>query len=237
MNEQLTQQFRRRLEAMARSIRNDVEAIQEVAFQPSGGQVAGEFSNAPMHLGDRGTEEYMSQLSSTLLGHEDQIRQQVRDALDRLNDGTFGRCVSCGGEIAIERLEALPFASQCIQCASRGAAVPTPNLNVGRPHDPSDTLAPEGRMAESGRSSEGRFAERENLSAAEDREPPEHAADIYAAGTPGGGEALGGLAGSNVGRGDPQVGEIEDAMGNSAYEFDKPFDKPDEPIERPRDRR
>lgn len=232
MNEQLTQQFRRRLEAMARSIRNDVESIQEVTFQPSGGQVAGEVSNAPMHLGDRGTEEYMSQLSSTLLGHEDQIRQQVREALERLNDGTFGQCLSCGREIAIERLEALPFASQCIECASRGAAIPTPNLNVGRPHQPSDTLAPEGEMGESRRSGLGKFEERESLFATEGRDTSEHLSDVHAAGTPGGGDALGGLAGSNVGRGDPQVGELEDSMGSGTHEFE-----PEEQIERPRDRR
>jgi DnaK suppressor protein len=42
---------------------------------------------------------------------------QIRAALARINDGTFGVCVTCGGDIAPARLEALPFAQQCIDCA------------------------------------------------------------------------------------------------------------------------
>jgi len=47
----------------------------------------------------------------------------------------------------------------------------------------------------------------------EHKEEPE-AGDIYAAGTPGGGLASGGLAGTNVGHGDPDDVDLEDAMGN-----------------------
>ena len=41
---------------------------------------------------------------------------QVRDALKRIDDGTFGTCVRCGRPIAPERLEALPWAAHCIDC-------------------------------------------------------------------------------------------------------------------------
>jgi RNA polymerase-binding protein DksA len=41
---------------------------------------------------------------------------QVRAALGRLDDGSFGRCGRCGREIASERLEALPWAAHCIEC-------------------------------------------------------------------------------------------------------------------------
>ena len=41
---------------------------------------------------------------------------QVEAALARLDAGTFGACVRCGKEIAAERLEAIPWASHCIDC-------------------------------------------------------------------------------------------------------------------------
>jgi DnaK suppressor protein len=41
---------------------------------------------------------------------------QVQAALGRINDGTFGTCRRCGKPIAIERLEALPWAALCIDC-------------------------------------------------------------------------------------------------------------------------
>lgn len=43
---------------------------------------------------------------------------QVDAALARLDDGTFGTCIRCGREIAPARLEALPWASHCIDCQS-----------------------------------------------------------------------------------------------------------------------
>jgi DnaK suppressor protein len=41
----------------------------------------------------------------------------VDGALARLDAGTFGRCLRCGKPIAPERLEALPWAEHCIDCA------------------------------------------------------------------------------------------------------------------------
>jgi DnaK suppressor protein len=45
--------------------------------------------------------------------------QEVEDALAKIDDGTYGRCESCGGEIADARLEAKPAARLCITCASK----------------------------------------------------------------------------------------------------------------------
>lgn len=44
--------------------------------------------------------------------------EQIRAALGRLDRGTYGRCVRCGETIAEDRLMALPYASECIDCAA-----------------------------------------------------------------------------------------------------------------------
>jgi len=41
----------------------------------------------------------------------------LQEALERLKDGTYGLCQSCGRLIDLERLEALPRATECIDCA------------------------------------------------------------------------------------------------------------------------
>ena len=46
--------------------------------------------------------------------------EKVEAALRRLDDGTYGTCVSCGNPIAPERLEAIPWAPTCIDCARKG---------------------------------------------------------------------------------------------------------------------
>lgn len=42
----------------------------------------------------------------------------VEAALSNLDNGTYGRCASCGNQIAPARLEAMPTARLCINCAS-----------------------------------------------------------------------------------------------------------------------
>lgn len=45
---------------------------------------------------------------------------QVEAAITALEAGTYGVCRSCGGPIAAERLEAIPWAPTCIDCARKG---------------------------------------------------------------------------------------------------------------------
>lgn len=41
----------------------------------------------------------------------------IEAAMRRIEDGTYGLCVSCGGSIGLERLQLVPAAAQCIACA------------------------------------------------------------------------------------------------------------------------
>src|SRR5437870_6273145 len=57
-------------------------------------------------------------------------------------------------------------------------------------------------------------------------DPSEHPGDIHAAGTPGGGTALGGLAGSTVGDGSPDDADLEGALGSGVHDTDNENDEP-----------
>ena len=46
------------------------------------------------------------------------LLRQVRAAMARLEDGTYGICANCGKEINPKRLERLPYATLCIDCQS-----------------------------------------------------------------------------------------------------------------------
>jgi RNA polymerase-binding transcription factor DksA len=48
----------------------------------------------------------------------DEEAHLIELALRRLDEGRYGLCVSCGGEIAPRRLEAVPYAERCASCAS-----------------------------------------------------------------------------------------------------------------------
>jgi len=50
------------------------------------------------------------------LDRESHLLRQVRSALRRIGDGTFGVCVHCEEDISIKRLNAVPWAAYCISC-------------------------------------------------------------------------------------------------------------------------
>jgi len=56
----------------------------------------------------------------TLLDSEQETLAEVEDALQAMDDGTYGRCMICGQEIEFARLEARPYARRCIICQERG---------------------------------------------------------------------------------------------------------------------
>ncbi|MFK4837214.1 TraR/DksA family transcriptional regulator [Microbacterium sp. ZW T2_14] len=48
--------------------------------------------------------------------------EQISAALNRITQGTYGRCTRCGAQIASARLEVLPYAAACIECQSHAEA-------------------------------------------------------------------------------------------------------------------
>lgn len=50
---------------------------------------------------------------------EEEIREQVHEALQRIDEGEFGKCEDCGQPIATERLDAIPYTAFCINCEQR----------------------------------------------------------------------------------------------------------------------
>ena len=65
---------------------------------------------------DLASEERDREINFILSDRERVKIKQVDDALDRLNEDTYGMCESCGLEIAEERLQAMPFTRLCRDC-------------------------------------------------------------------------------------------------------------------------
>jgi DnaK suppressor protein len=77
----------------------------------------GDHSASRMHPGDQDVEGLDEQLA--IAQNEEQLLEQVEGALQRIEDGTFGKCENCERPISHERLEAIPYAARCIECAQR----------------------------------------------------------------------------------------------------------------------
>jgi DnaK suppressor protein len=54
---------------------------------------------------------------------ESKLIRKIKEALDRIEDGTFGICENCGEDISIGRLKARPVTTQCIECKTKEEAL------------------------------------------------------------------------------------------------------------------
>jgi len=67
---------------------------------------------------EQATVRQNDEVLDELAEEESRQAQAIRAALQRMDDGTYGRCVTCDEPIAPQRLAALPYATQCIACAT-----------------------------------------------------------------------------------------------------------------------
>ena len=80
-------------------------------------EVAGTVDN---HLGETATATLDREIDYSLEENSEQVLKAIEGALERIDEGTFGICQTCGEPISEERLEAIPYATQCIDCRRKG---------------------------------------------------------------------------------------------------------------------
>lgn len=68
------------------------------------------------HLGDIATATFDREMASTLEENSTHVLSEIDAALARIEEGTYGVCGRCGNPIGEERIEALPWATLCIEC-------------------------------------------------------------------------------------------------------------------------
>ena len=76
-------------------------------------------SSADNHMADTASETYERELDEGLEQDAQGQLREVKSALQRLEAGTYGTCSVCGKAIPVERLEAVPWTTLCIDDARR----------------------------------------------------------------------------------------------------------------------
>lgn len=94
----------RRRDALRKALAGDLSLLKELREQ-SGGDVV-----------DFALDSAQDEISSQLAEVESRELAQIETALERLADGTYGSCDACSNNIPLARLQALPYATLCIQC-------------------------------------------------------------------------------------------------------------------------
>lgn len=106
--------LRQRLETEREQLTVEIEehrrAMRDLAVDLS--EENGSYGN---HMADDASDTYDQERQAVEQRNLETVLEQVNDALGRMEDGAYGRCVDCGREIPVERLEARPYALRCIE--------------------------------------------------------------------------------------------------------------------------
>jgi DnaK suppressor protein len=65
---------------------------------------------------DQAAAELDNNFMLRLRGREQKLLKKIDEAIARIDEGTYGVCESCGGQISLKRLEARPVTTLCIDC-------------------------------------------------------------------------------------------------------------------------
>jgi len=103
--------FKKKLEERQQSLRRAVSRIEE------DGRIAD--SDQTQDIADRAASSYTKEFLFSQSNNERQLLNMVETALQRIREGSFGECVSCGNEINPKRLEAVPWTRYCIECQEK----------------------------------------------------------------------------------------------------------------------
>jgi DnaK suppressor protein len=106
---------RERLLALRARLQGDMTQMADAALNKDLSRA----TSMPTDMAELGSDNFDQQLTLSLLGNERNALEQIQAAIERIEDGSYGKCEECGVKIPEARLEAVPYAALCVQCASQ----------------------------------------------------------------------------------------------------------------------
>ena len=98
-----------------------LKEIKDIAHESSKSlkEASGDLSGYSYHIADMASDSYDREFILNIASAEQEVVYEIDEALKRINEGKYGKCVECNKKIPVQRLKALPYAKLCIQCQSK----------------------------------------------------------------------------------------------------------------------
>jgi len=100
--------YRKRLEAKRDAILDTIERYVHDGRETD--------QDVPRDPADQASNSFIKELLFSQSTNDRFVLKLIDEALERMEEGEFGLCVSCGNPIQEKRLEVVPWARHCIQC-------------------------------------------------------------------------------------------------------------------------
>ena len=112
--------FRHQLLKLEQNFRGDVDTLEDEAFHKTDGKAMDNLSNIPVEdRAELGSDNYCEETTIGLFANASARLGEINAALERIDEGTFGSCEECGQDISSHRLQTIPYARQCMECARK----------------------------------------------------------------------------------------------------------------------
>lgn len=109
--------FKEMLLVLRARLRGDVSTLADAALSNAGSGNSGA-SAVPSHMADMGSDTFEQDNTILLMNNEGETLAQIEAALERIENGDYGRCLECSCKIPKMRLKAIPYTPYCVKCAS-----------------------------------------------------------------------------------------------------------------------
>lgn len=109
--------FKETLLQKRKEISQNVFEIEGETLKKSRLDASGDLSSMPIHMADLGTDNYEQEFALGLMDSERRLLTEIDDALQRIEEGTYGTCEGTGKPIPKARLKAQPWARYCVDYA------------------------------------------------------------------------------------------------------------------------
>ena len=111
--------YRQTLLILRSRVNGDVSHLTDEALRQNQKEASGNLSSMPIHMADIGSDNFEQEFTLNLLANEETVLAEIAAALERISDGSFGRCEECQASIPKARLKELPYTRYCVECARK----------------------------------------------------------------------------------------------------------------------
>jgi RNA polymerase-binding transcription factor DksA len=118
MSKSELKEFKTLLHERSRLLSGDLDGL-EGETRGSGAQQAGDQSSVPGHMAELASDASERAFSFGRMESQSEELKEIKDALERIKDGSFGSCENCQGRIPKERLRAISYARLCVKCQGK----------------------------------------------------------------------------------------------------------------------
>jgi RNA polymerase-binding protein DksA len=110
------ERFKKSLLKKRKEMLEEMGEVIDKTFATTLKESTGELSSHTYHMADQGTDAMEREMQFASASKSGRLVYHLDEALRRIENGTYGKCHSCGKQINLERLKAVPHASFCIEC-------------------------------------------------------------------------------------------------------------------------